>query len=81
MFYIKLILVVGIISTGIIGGYYQLLLYQNLKEKNASSVLFSSWIFDSDKLNDKGKYYRKKMFLFWSVAIILIIAMQIINNI
>lgn len=79
MIYLIWTLIGAIILIGIVGGYYQLMLFNNLKNKDSSNILFASWVFNSDNLNESGKEYRRKLFICWLLAFIIIITIQFLR--
>jgi uncharacterized RDD family membrane protein YckC len=76
MSYIIWVLVGFIIVIGVVGGYFQLMLFSNLEKKDIANVFFGAWVFKSENLNEKGQYYRKAIFVCWLLVIILVFIIQ-----
>lgn len=66
-FFIALIVIIGLI-----GGYFQLMLYSHLDKHTVGSIFFGSWLYNKENLNNVAKSYRKKIILCWLIAIFLL---------
>ena len=76
MSYFLWFLIVLIIILGFIGGYYQLMLFGDLKKGKFSDIFLGAWLFSADNLTEKGKFYRRRIFICWGWAVMLIILVQ-----
>jgi hypothetical protein len=70
---IEWFIIVVVIIIGLIGGYFQLMIFANLRKKNTANILFGSWVFNPDNLNEQGKFYRKAIFVCWLLGIALVV--------
>ncbi len=73
-------LIATVIMLGIIGFYFQIMLVENLKEKNISNIFFGQWVFNKNSLNKKGLFYRKAMFVCWGLALLLVMLIVNLQN-
>jgi hypothetical protein len=68
---------VGIIITiGFVGGYFQIMLFSNLKNKDFLNIFMGAWVANPKNLTEKGKFYRKKIFICWFLIIIMVSVIQ-----
>ena len=61
-----------IVIIGLVGGYYQVMLFSQLKDHTFNNLFFGEWVFNSDNLTEEGKRYRKAIFICWAIVVILI---------
>ena len=67
-----IVLILSIVVYTLIGGYIFLQIISNLKDASTSDVLFGVWLFDSNKLNSKGKLYKNILLVNWLLALVMI---------
>ena len=66
-----------LIALGLIGAYLIVMIYSNLQPNiTVTDVMFNSWVFDSNKLNQTGKRYRKALFYYFLVVIAAVILIE-----
>ncbi len=71
-----LYLIIAIVIVSLIGGYILLQILSNLNKPSISDYLFGAWVFNADRLNEKGKKYRHFLFLFWLIVVLLVILIE-----
>lgn len=69
-------LVVITITIGFVGGYFQIMLFSNLKYKDFSNIFLGAWVAKPENLTENGKLYRKKIFICWFLIIIVVSIIQ-----
>ncbi len=73
------ILIIAVIIIGLVGGYFQLMLFSNLDKRDNGNIFFGAWVFNPDALNEKGKYYKKVIFIYWALVIVLVVSIQLLR--
>ena len=66
-------LIALLILAGLVGGFFQLMIFSSMKDINAADGMFGRWVFNPENLNATGRFYRKAIFVCWGVAFISII--------
>lgn len=70
------LLISMIIMIGFVGGYFQIMLFSNLKNKDFSNIFMGAWVLNSENLTEKGKFYRKKIFICWLLIVAIVSVIQ-----
>ncbi|MBT3017331.1 MAG: hypothetical protein KME63_16455 [Candidatus Thiodiazotropha sp. (ex Clathrolucina costata)] len=60
-----------IIVIGIVGGYYQLMLFSTLEDKSVGNIFFGKWVFSPESIGKEALRYRRAIFVCWAIVIVL----------
>jgi len=72
------VLILSIVVIGLLGGYILLQVIFNLNSLSGADLFFGAWVFDPNRLNNKGKKYRRALFIYWLIVIFIIIVFELI---
>lgn len=70
-----------LIADMLLAAYYQVQIYSNLKIGKGVSVFTGGWMFHPEYLEKDGQRYRKKLFMCFTVFLLLVIALSIVSRI
>jgi len=72
------ILFAALIVDSVVGGYYLLQIYFNLKPGRSMGILTDSWFWHPEYLHGDGQAYRRKYFYSFAVFVLLVIVLNVL---